>query len=456
MVSWKRLLVVGQAIVASVLALDLDITDPQSIFNAQALVAQGMLDYYNGNNSGGTPGMFQPPYYWWEAGVAWGSLIDYWFYTGNDTFNDLVKSSLLFQVGEDWDYMPANQTSTEGNDDQGFWGVAVMGAAEKNFSNPGPGQPSWLYLAQAVFNTMASRWDSADCNGGLRWQIFTWNTGYDYKNSVSNGCLFHIGARLARYTSNSTYVKWCEKVWDWEIESGFIQNGTAANTSLSVYDGADIAKNCTDIAKLEWTYNYGLFISGAAYLYDHTNDTKWLTRAELLWNRATVFFHQPGNILYEAACQPSGRCNNDQRCFKGIFARFLGLTVKLLPSMNEEIMTYINDTSVGVAQSCSGGYDGHTCGLNWFYGGWDGMYGLGEQISALDLLNTLLVNTKPGPLSQKTGATSRGDGSAGTNSSSNLQTPTALKIYTKDKAGAGVITAVVLICMIGSTWWMMV
>jgi hypothetical protein len=74
--------------------------------------------------------------------------------------------------------MPANQSKSLGNDDQGFWGMTAMTAAEYNFPNPPSDQPSWLSLAQAVFNTQAPRWDASSCGGGLRWQIFTFNTGY--------------------------------------------------------------------------------------------------------------------------------------------------------------------------------------------------------------------------------------------------------------------------------------
>src|ERR1700752_4366633 len=82
-------------------AVTLDINNKTSIYEAQALVVQGMMDYYNGNNSGGTPGMFQPPYYWWESGVAWNSLLDYTYLTGNNTFAALIESSMLFQDGKD-------------------------------------------------------------------------------------------------------------------------------------------------------------------------------------------------------------------------------------------------------------------------------------------------------------------------------------------------------------------
>ena len=101
-----------------------------------------------------------------------GTLIDYWYYTGDDSWNDDTMEGLLFQVGDKADYMPRNQTKTEGNDDQGFWGLAAMTAAEYKFPDPPDDKPQWLALAQAVFNTQAARWDTEHCGGGLRWQIF--------------------------------------------------------------------------------------------------------------------------------------------------------------------------------------------------------------------------------------------------------------------------------------------
>jgi mannan endo-1,6-alpha-mannosidase len=165
-----------------------------------------MMLNYTGNQTGGIPGNLPDPYYWWEAGAMFGSLIDYWYYTGDTSYNNVVSQAMLYQVGPDNDYMPPNQTKTEGNDDQGFWGLAAMSAAETNFQNPPAGQPQWLALAQAVFNTQATRWDTTTCGGGLRWQIFTFNQGYNYKNSISNGIFFNLGARLvcilAEYVSD--------------------------------------------------------------------------------------------------------------------------------------------------------------------------------------------------------------------------------------------------------------
>lgn len=42
-----------------------------------------------------------------------GQMVEYWFYTGDDTYNKITSEALLAQVGENNDYMPTNQTKTE-------------------------------------------------------------------------------------------------------------------------------------------------------------------------------------------------------------------------------------------------------------------------------------------------------------------------------------------------------
>src|SRR5579859_1817133 len=150
-------------------------------------------------------------------------MMQYWWITGDTKYNDLITQALLWQVGDGRDYMPSNQSTSEANDDQAFWALAAIAAAEMRFPNPPPDQPQWLALAQAVFNQQARRWDPS-CGGGLRWGIDSFMTGYTYKNSVSNGALFHLGARLARYTGNGTYVAWAERIFDWMEAAGIPLN----------------------------------------------------------------------------------------------------------------------------------------------------------------------------------------------------------------------------------------
>lgn len=96
----------------------------------------------------------------------WGALIDYWHYTGDSSYNDVIEQGIQHQVGENKDMMPNNASASMGNDDQGFWGMTAMSAAETNFQNPHFSRPSWLSLAQAVFNTQAVRIETSSCGGG--------------------------------------------------------------------------------------------------------------------------------------------------------------------------------------------------------------------------------------------------------------------------------------------------
>lgn len=430
-------------------AITIDTADSSSICEAVALVQDGVLDYYAGTQYGGTIGMFQNPYYWWEAGEAFGSLLGAWYFCKNDTFEDLIFDALMAQRGDHYDYIPSNQSLTEGNDDQGFWGLAVMEAAERNFTNPGDDEPGWLALTQAVFNTMWSRWDEDNCGGGLRWQIFTWNSGYSYKNTISTACLFTLAARLGRYTGNETYIDIANTAYEWLVDVGFVVEGDSA----AVYDGAEIADdNCTDITKIEWSYNMGLLMAGSAYAYNATEDDTWLQRTEMFVKGASIFFDN--DIMYERACQSSKSCNTDQRSFKSIFSRCLGQTAMLAPTTHDTIWTWIQASAKGAAASCVGGYDKHTCGLDWTTGSNDGNYGLGEQISALEIFNALLINDRPAPYSNETGGTSEGNAALGTNTEVTALETNDLNITGKDRAGSGILTAVILAIMTGGAIWM--
>lgn len=72
-----------------------------------------MMSYYKGNETGMPQGLLSEPYYWWLAGAMFGQMVEYWFYTGDDTYNEVVTQGMLAQVGPYNDFMPPNQTLTE-------------------------------------------------------------------------------------------------------------------------------------------------------------------------------------------------------------------------------------------------------------------------------------------------------------------------------------------------------
>ncbi|OBA24144.1 mannan endo-1,6-alpha-mannosidase [Metschnikowia bicuspidata var. bicuspidata NRRL YB-4993] len=437
---------------SSVLALSLDVNSDESVCAAAKEIVQGEMNYYEGITYGGTVGMFSAPYYWWHAGEVFGGWVDYWAYcaSDNDTFTEILYDAMYAQKGDDYNYMPLNQSLTEGNDDQGVWGMAIMQAVERNFTNPT--DHSWLYMIQAIFNSMNNRWDTTSCNGGLRWQIFTWNNGYTYKNSIANGCLFHIAARLYRYTGEDLYLEVAEKVYDWMWDVGYF---VEEDGELIIYDGAETTENCTDLTMYEWSYTYGIFMSGYAYLYNATGETKWKTAAQDVIDASSYFFN--GSIMTETTCAYSDVCNTDQRSFRSLFSRCLGLTATLIPDTYDTIFTgWLVPSAQGAAESCSGGTDGITCGMNWAYGGWDGKYGLGEQMSALDCVMSM-ITVDHDPLTLLTGGSSEdSDVSAGNDTLSlSLYNTNLISISSGDKAGAAILTVVVLGSFLGGLVWML-
>lgn len=244
----------------SSIAIKVDVNDAQSISDAAKTVVDHIVSLYDGKDSSGIPGLLPPPYYWWESGLAHDSLINYWFLTGDGTHNDLVTQGLLWQLSETENFMPPNQTKSLGNDDQSTWAHACMTAAERGFPDPpsNSGIDSWLQAAQNVFDNQVERWDTDHCDGGLRWQIYPFNNGYDYKNTLSNGNFLHLAARLAHYTGNQTFTDWATKITEWSEDAGLVSSKGA------VFDGVSV--NGCKPNHIQWTANFGIYLSAYAYM----------------------------------------------------------------------------------------------------------------------------------------------------------------------------------------------
>ncbi|MCJ1387822.1 hydrolase 76 protein [Xylographa bjoerkii] len=378
-------------------AIPLDVNDDASIKQAASTIAYGLMTYYTGNQSSSpvAEGTFPAPYYWWEAGAAWGAMIEYWHYTSDSTYNDVVTQALLSQISSTEDFMPPAEEGQEGNDDQFFWGAAAMSAAEYNFSSPSAPASRWLALAAAVFNDQVLRWNTATCAGGLKWQIYPSNTGYDYKNTAANGGFFQLAARLARYTGNATYVEWATTTWDWMAGVGLV------DAQYAVYDGTQDGQNCSQVNELSFSYTHGMLLYGCAALANATNGSApWTGRATGLLAATTRFFTPFPNaslVMFEPACEPQASCNADQLSFKAYLARWLAASAQLVPDLTAAITTLLQHSAQAAAAACAGGARGDTCGQKWYVGGFDGSVGVGQQLGALEVVQGLLAQQRSPP-----------------------------------------------------------
>lgn len=412
----------------------------------------------------------------------WGTMVDYWRLTGDTTWANMTQYALVFQGVNS--YQDENWTVSLGNDDQGFWGMSAMLAAESNFPNPSaellkenPDSGQWLALAQGVFNTQAApdRHDDT-CGGGLRWQIPPTNEGYDYKNSISNGIFFNLGARLARYTDNTTYSDWAVKQWDWMTTVGLIDE------QYNVYDGGHVEDECKSLTKVQFSYCAAVILQGTAFMYNYVRDTHhppstslylpmhqtdgsdlWGERLQGLVNRTLTYFF-PSGIALEPSCELPDKiqCDTDQLSFKGYLHRWLATTAAIAPVVHAPITAALKTSAAAAANSCAdetneNGYGTATCGFRWTTGAYEGPSGAGQQMNVLGALMSLLVTVDPAaaaasaPVTNTTGGTSVGNPAAGGK-------PTFSKplsaVTTKDRVGAGILTTLVMALLVSGVWYL--
>lgn len=355
-------------------------TRRQSVRTSRTLAAN-LMSYYQPSLNGLLP----QPYWPWEAAGLWATMIHYQHYTGDAKYNNLVKAGILAQAGSSNDFMGPQ---TPGNDDQLWWGLTAMNAAEVNF----PGA-NWLSFAETVFDEVVSRWDNSTCDGGLHWQISESSNGYTYKNSITNGLAFQLAARLARHHSHGNssqhYIQWAEKLFAWTMQIGYIDNAT-----YSVYDGAHTDKACQDIDHGKWSYNVGVFLSGSALMFQQTKDPKWAKHVNGFISALESDFTTSDGILQEK-CEAAGNCNADQKSFKAYVVRWLAEAKVLVSEESARKIESIMMASVkGALGSCNGSPERDRCGVRWTEGVFDGDVGVGQQMGALEVVVGRLVGRK--------------------------------------------------------------
>jgi len=435
-----------------------NIDTSDAIKESARTMAYDLMLFYEGNKTGMVPGILpgppddgKGPYYWWEGGAMMGTYIDYWHLTGDSSYNKVVMEGMLHQVGANEDYQPDNHTASLGNDDQGFWGMSAMLAAENKFPNPPEDKPQWLSLAQAVWNTQADP-DRHDehCNGGMRWQIPFSNQGYEYKNTIANGIFFNLGARLARYTDNETYAEHAEDTWNWIWGVNYINHD-----DWRVYDGGTIDYNCTDLHKATFSYNFAVLLQGCAFMYNFTEEKKWEDRAHNLLDSGLKNFFSRG-AHWETPCEGGKTCTTDMLSFKGYVARWLSVVAQIMPSSREKILPVLRKSAEKAVAQCTGGPTGRQCGFYWVSGEYrdvalDHTTGAGEQMNVLAAVSSLLIDEADPPATNRTGGISKGNPNAG-NRNRHYVGPTP--ITTGDRAGAGILTVVIVGAGMSMFVWM--
>lgn len=146
-------------------------------------------------------------------------------------------------------------------------------------------------------------------------------------------------------------------------------------------------------------------------------------------------------------------CNIDQMSFKAYLSRWLGATTRLIPDLAPRIMALLTTSAVAAARQCISGTVGAACGMRWYEGSTDGREGVGQQMSAMDVMGALLVTGARDLVTNSTGGTSLGDYGDTVDTAAKVRG--SIQVTTAGRAAAGMLTAA-MCALVGFAVWFMV
>jgi mannan endo-1,6-alpha-mannosidase len=130
--------------------------------------------------------------------------------------------------------------------------------------------------------------------------------------------------------------------------------------------------------------------------------------------------------------------------------------MQLAPYTYDTIIAKVRATATAAVSQCQGGTSGTYCGHKWSSGSYDGTTGVGQQMGVLEVLHGLLATEISGPVTATTGGTSEGNAAAGTESDETEEEILFSTITTADKAGAAIVTALVVGLIFSAVYVMIV
>jgi hypothetical protein len=224
----------------------------------------------------------------------------------------------------------------------------------------------WLHRSLALYDwAWQYGWD--DTCGGFWWTNCPTSK---FKDSITIVEMLHFSAKLAyMFPNESRYLTDSIRVWNWfySFDGG---RGLMSDTNM-VSTGAIPEKCCNTTAgsysrcyntRLSGTsYNQGLLMSSAAFLYLRTGNVTYLNTSLMLLGAILHNYTTSDGILideprsyqsFEGSCWAGADPGGDWYSFNGIFMLHLGYFADLLvknksidPHVLESIKTLVNRTS---------------------------------------------------------------------------------------------------------------
>ncbi|KAH8726418.1 glycoside hydrolase, partial [Phaeosphaeriaceae sp. PMI808] len=339
--------------------IQLDVKSEDSIKSAAKALASGIIAAYKMSlekiNMLGLLNDFYIP----QSAIFWDALLGYSFLTGDEQHDETISQALQYYTREYNDYLPTNQTRLYilTNEVQSSWGLAALSAAEFGF--PKPKNAEWVDYAVNVWNSQANRFDreaaNGTCGGGLVLHVVPDEGRPYYKESLPNGNLFLLSARLARFTGNQTYTQYANKIFEWSKTVRLLASDF--QVSMSVGENCSLPTNYMPSAA------HGIYTEGAAIMYNITRAKNW-TDAVIGLVKSSALFHTSDNIIIEPYCEKSAKCRGRQLSWKGIFALTFARAALAAPTVADSISKLLSTTAQVAADACTRDAD-PKCSFRW-------------------------------------------------------------------------------------------
>jgi mannan endo-1,6-alpha-mannosidase len=132
----------------------------------------------------------------------------------------------------------------------------------------------------------------------------------------------------------------------------------------------------------------------------------------------------------------------------------MGLVTRMAPYTTDEILPLLASTATAAANHCNSGTNNTMCSMFWTSDTAPVTYGVGQQMSALNVFNANLLQfvNNANVLTSSTGGNSTGNVNAGTPTSDQVDIITPAT--TGDRVLAGVLTSLVSVGSIGFACWL--
>jgi mannan endo-1,6-alpha-mannosidase len=158
--------------------------------------------------------------------------------------------------------------------------------------------------------------------------------------------------------------------------------------------------------------------------------------------------------MIEVTCEIEGICDIDQRSFKAYLSRWMGYTAVVAPWTREMINPRLQASAIAAAAQCTGGESQSGCNLYWATKNERvSSFGVGEQMAAIEVIQSLLYPFAAGPASRNSGGTSLSRPNAGLATAS--QSPLLMDSTVGDKIGGVFLTVIVLVSTVAGAVWIL-